>query len=245
MSTVRMSDYLKLEIVNKYKEAHIKAHPIQVVDPSYGDKLYNKYLSTAIDILKEKIEELFGDNVDASTLFLKASELQVEGPVNVYTTDWDVDDNNKWTVEATLQENYRFTIPLSTERLVPMSVQISSWGSKSVEEASWKWSRYEDPIVDYVCKVIEYNSELGARRKTEEENVKALLDKFTTLNQALKAWPALSKLVAPEKLAKVHERQQRKRKQDLQKEMADEVVIDNDLNKTILTSALIGDTSDE
>ena len=65
--------------------------------------------------------------------------------------------------------------------------------------------------------------------------------KFTTLNQALKAWPALSKLVEPEKLAKVHEKQQRKRKQEQQKQMADEVVLDNELNKTILTASLIGD----
>ena len=43
----------------------------------------------------------------------------------------------------------------------------------------------------------------------------------------------------------MHEKQQRKRKQAIQKEMADQVVIDNDLNKTILTASLIGDADDE
>ena len=110
-----------------------------------------------------------------------------------------------------------------------------------MEHLQYNFNRYEDADLYYLCECIEYNSKVKAQREIAGHKVNMLLLKFTTLNQAMKAWPALSKLVEPEKLAKVHEKQQRKRKQEQQKEMADQVVVDNDLNKTILTASLIGD----
>ena len=129
-----------------------------------------------------------------------------------------------------------------TERLVPKALSNSNWRVHAyAEDVRYAFDRYEDKTFNYICEVHEHNSKLEANRDLAAREVRVLLEKFTTLNQALKAWPALSKLIAPEKLAKVHEKQQRKRKQDLQKEMADEVIVGSDINKTILAGALLGD----
>ena len=121
-----------------------------------------------------------------------------------------------------------------------MGIDAGSY-STYAKEIIWDFDRYENKDLNYLCECVEYNYKIRALREESKDKVNELLCKFTTLNQALKAWPALSKLVEPEKIAKVHEKQQRKRKQEQQKEIADQVVLDNDLNKTILTASLIGD----
>ena len=70
-----------------------------------------------------------------------------------------------------------------------------------------------------------------------------LLEQFTTLNQALKAWPAISKLVPSEAMYKVNEKQERKRKQQKLKLAADETLDAAGLNNTLLTASLLGDTN--
>ena len=234
MSTVRMSDYLILEIINAFENSYDKAHSPLEVETKYGDKIYNTYIGPNIESLLAAAESSFGNLFNAQTMFGKSFNIQACGPV---TTSAVVNDTfNKNSVETTLQEDFIFSISLSTERLVPKRVE-----NYHVEDVRFHFDRYEDKNVNYVCEAIEYNSKLKAKKSLSSREVKALLQKFTTLNQALKAWPALSKLVTSEKLAKVHEKQQRKRNQELQKEMADEVVVDHELNKTILTGALIED----
>ena len=85
----------------------------------------------------------------------------------------------------------------------------------------------------------------GAVEGNVEENEQVLADskkaveQFTTLNQALKAWPALAKLCPPEKISKVHEKQQRKRKEA--ENRAKIIPIENEINQTILTASLLED----
>jgi len=233
MSTVRMSDYLRQNIIETFKDSYDKAHPPIQVDTKYGDKVYNTYIGPNIKTLSETAEDLFGDVFNTTRMFHTASTLQALAPV---TTSEIVTSTNK--IETTLQESFSFPIRLSTERLMPREISSSGVYTHDVQ---FKFDRYEDKTVNYICECIEHNSELEAKKRLTSYKVNTLLKKFTTLNQAIKAWPALSKLVEPEKLAKVHEKQQRKRNQELQKEMADEIVIDNELNKTILTGVLLGD----
>ena len=234
MSTVRMSDYLVNDILRAFENSYDKAHPPLEVKTKYGDRIYNMYIGPNIESLLAAAESSFGDLFNAETMFGKSFTIQACAPVT--TSEVVSDTFNKSSVEATLKEDFIFSISLSTERLIPKRVE-----SYAVEDVRFHFDRYEDKNVNYVCEAIEYNSKLKAKKRLSSREVKALLEKFTTLNQALKAWPALSKLVDSEKLAKVHEKQQRKRNQELQKEMADEVVVDHELNKTILTGALIED----
>lgn len=234
-----MSDYLRRDIVRKFEESHEKSKPKLELDTSRGDAIYNRYIGPKVEAAKESLREHLGDIVDPDTMFGKTSSLQCSVPLNRTRTNWaDEGDDKKAVTE--LEEDDSITIPLSTERAVPMGVQQSSYSS-SLSDLKYEFNRYEDNDLNYLCECIEYNDKIRAQRDIASHKVDSLLGKFTTLNQAIKAWPALAKLVEPDKLAKVHEKQQRKRKQEQQKQMADEVVLDNELNKTILTASLIGD----
>ena len=238
MSTVRMANKLVDEIISSFKKSYDKANPKLEIDSKYSDRLYNTYIGSCVDTVIEAAEEAFGDLFDAKSMFGKSNQLSVQAPVTISQVTRD--DTGTDSVTAELHEEHYFTIELSTERIVPKVINKSSWSSIAAD-VRYAFDRYEDKTFNYVCEVHEHNSKLQANKELSAREVRILLGKFTTLNQALKAWPALSKLVAPEKLAKVHEKQQRKRKQDLQKEMADEVIVGSDINKTILAGALLGD----
>ena len=235
MSTVRMSEYLKRDIVRKFEESHKKSKPQMELDVARGDAIYNEYIGSKISTAIEQLSETFGDTVDVEDLFPKKSSIEVTVPVHVTKLRWD---GEEYVKETELDEDYNLTVPLSTERKVFYGFSNDGYYGRQIK---YNFDRYENKDLNYLCEVVEYNSKLNAIRDLSAKKVEELLDKFTTLNQALKAWPALSKLVEPEKLAKVHEKQQRKRKQEQQKQMADQVVVDNDLNKTILSASLIGD----
>jgi len=238
MSTVRMSDYLRRDIVNKFEDSHEKSKPNLELDTTRGDTIYNKYIGSNVEQAKEGLRNSLGDILDADKMFGKSNTLKCSVPLNVTNTEWGDDDT--YQSVTNLEEEHRLTIPLSSERIVPMGIDQGGY-STYAQEIIFNFDRYEDADLNYLCECVEYNYKIEAQRRIAGSKVNQLLMKFTTLNQALKAWPALSKLVEPEKLAKVHEKQQRKRKQEQQKQMADEVVVDNDLNKTILTASLIGD----
>ena len=240
MSTVRMSDYLKREVRDKFDDAHKKAKPEIELEPSLGDQVYNTYIGPKINILQDAAKEAFGDIFDTEQLFTKETSISSRVALTTAHFGWDSEKQAN-VIETTLDETYSLTIPLSTERLMPKGHDQGGHYSRDIV---FDFDRHSDKNINYICEIVEYNYKLEATRRDATNKVSDLLDKFTTLNQALKAWPALSKLVHPEKLAKVHEKQERKRTQNIQKEMADKVVVDNDLNKTILSASLIGD-SDE
>ena len=233
MSTVRMSDYLRRDICRAFEESHKKSKPEMELDVARGDAIYNEYIGPKVEQVQTALADTFGNMFDTNQMFSKKNTLQCIVPLNV-TRHYGGD------TETELDEEYALQVPLSTERLVPMGIDQGSYNNYT-KEIRWSFDRYENKDLNYLCECVEYNYKIRALREQSKNKVDGLLRKFTTLNQALKAWPALSKLVEPEKLAKVHEKQQRKRKQEQQKEIADQVVLDNDLNKTILSASLIGD----
>ena len=237
MSTVRMSDYLVEEILNEFKNSFDKANPPLEDDPKYGDLVYNAHVAPSVKAIMEVANRELADTCDASAMFMKRSQLQLTAPITQFSTT--LED----TIESQLEEDMPIVASLSTEQLIPVAIRTYGVHHQynETEPARFKISRNEDANVEYICACIEYNSELTAKKGIATNKVKTLLGNFTTLNQALKAWPALSKLVSSEKLAKVHTKQERKRKQELHKEIADDLVASADLNKTILAGALIGD----
>jgi hypothetical protein len=233
-----MSDYLTEEIINAFKNSFDKANPPLEANPKYGDLVYNTHIAPGVTAILEVANKELAGLSDPDAMFIKQNSISLIVPITEFSTVYDPDKRTR-SFEPTLKEDTSIRAPLSTERLFPIASSIRSYGY--TEPATFVIPRYEDANVEYICACIEYNSELDAKKAIAASSVKNLLNNFTTLNQALKAWPALSKLVDPDKLSKVHTKQERKRKQELHKEMADEIVINNDLNKTILTGALLGD----
>jgi len=92
-----------------------------------------------------------------------------------------------------------------------------------------------------IKEVLNFNEDTETRRREYEDKVHSALENFTTLNQALKAWPAVKKLLPDEEkhlLARVYEKVQRKKKQDQQR--AEIELNETELNEVILTNSLIG-----
>jgi len=246
-----MSDYLKRDIVRQFENSHKTAKPLMELDPARGDEIYNTYIGPNIKALQEAAQDAFGDVFDTEQLFVKQAEIKSKVTLTTTHTGYfnkddtfggSDQDEQEYRAESELDEDFTLQIPLSTERLMPKGHSgESNYSSSYSQDVIFNFDRYSDKTVNYLCEVVEYNYKLEAQRSLAVRKVEDLLEQFTTLNQALKAWPALSKLVEPEKLAKVHEKQQRKRKQDLQKQMADKVVVDNELNKTILSASLLED----
>jgi hypothetical protein len=72
-----------------------------------------------------------------------------------------------------------------------------------------------------------------------------LLDRFQTLNQALKAWPQLANIVekvAPSKMVTIHKKTERKKKQQDQAQYVEQNAAA--FNNVILGSQLLGDDDD-
>ena len=243
MSTVRMSSYLTNEIIQEFKKSFDKANPALEDAPKYGDLIYNTYIGPGIESVKEAANEAFksiGFNADG--LFKSMNNLDLKASITTCTVSYKAEAPNIGTYEITkiLKENFNVPVSLTTERLVPVKLDTNRYSSYS-HPITLKIPRHKDKNIEYLCARLEYNLELHAKKDLASKQVAKLLAEFTTLNQALKAWPALSKLVSADKLSKVHTKQERKRKQDLQKEVADRIVVSGDLNKTILAGALIGD----
>ena len=237
MSTVRMSSYLKDEIITAFKNSFDKANPPLPDDPKYGDLIYNTHVAPSITAIQEVANRTLGGLCNPDDLFAKENHIYLIAPI----TRFKVKRPQEYQIESTLHEDEKIGIPLSTERLMPVEISSYSHGHGYARPAQFEIPRHEDANVEYVCACLEYNNELRAKQDLAARHVQNLLGKFTTLNQALKAWPALAKLVDSEKISKVHIKQERKRKQELQKELADDLVVSGELNKTILAGALIGD----
>jgi len=245
-----MSSYLKDEILKSFKNSFDKANPPLPDDPKYGDLIYNTHVAPSITAIQEVANRTLGDLFNPDDLFAKENQLYLIAPITRFQVKRDSPpaspvqfhhEPKDFKVQPELHEDERIAIPLSTERLMPIAVSGYSSGHGYARPARLKIPRHGDANVEYVCACLEYNNELEAKKTLAAKHVGDLLGKFTTLNQALKAWPALAKLVDSDKISKVHVKQERKRKQELQKELADEMVISGELNKTILAGALIGD----
>ena len=235
MATVRMSDYLKNDIKKAFEEAYDKANPPQELQPDQGDALYQKYVGPKIWPVKDAYEKAFGGilNIEEAA-FNKKNELLAHVPLTEY--EYDQSDDS---VNGQLNDYGRLNIPLTTERLFPRGKQARYYGGD--QDVYFELPRYEDAVVDYMCKCLEYNSNREATKEKKAREVYNLLGKYTTLNRALRAWPALSKLVDQDKLDKVHKKIMRKREQEKEKATADEVVEANELNKVILSASLLED----
>jgi hypothetical protein len=248
MSTVRMSSYLKDEIIATFKKSFDKANPPLPDDPKYGDLIYNTHVAPSITAIQEVANRTLEGLCDPDNLFAKGNHIYLTAPIKRFKVkrptlaDGSISSQQEYQIESTLHEDQKIDIPLSTFRLMPVEV-VSSYnhGHCYASAARFEIPRHKDANVEYVCACLEYNNELRAKQDLAVKHVQNLLGKFTTLNQALKAWPALAKLVDSDKISRVHVKQERKRKQELQKELADDLVVSGELNKTILAGALIGD----
>ena len=233
MSTVRMARYLVHEIRNKFEENFDKAYPEREIPTTTGDKLYQELIGNKLPKVKDVLAEQFGDQIKISDMFIKTSWMKLEVPVYLKEKHWNTEKQVYEFIEE-LDEDHYIAVNLSNEKLFPRDAK----GYRD-DPVVIKMTGNENVHIQDVVKFVQYESKREAKREEDSQKVVKAVEQFTTLNQALKAWPALAKLCPPEKISKVHEKQQRKRKEAENRAKIEP--IENEINQTILTASLLED----
>jgi len=212
MATVRMSDRLKSDIRSEARRQFKKVNPKQEFSLELGDKIYNKYFSPLIPKIKKLRKEA---NLKSYFYIMTTSTLDI----GIETKSGEVSDN--------------LDIPMSAEREVPGQ---SGYGNSTARLNL----KFNSPESKEIRKIIDSNEDISIKKREYVDLVENNLANFTTLNQALKAWPALAKLITDNwAIQRIHEKVKRKKKQDEQR--AEIELNETELNSIILTNSLLGD----
>ena len=165
-----------------------------------------------------------GDHTQAVDMLRTRDAARADGPVAIAIKDTDYQ---------------KVRVPLSKEVVVPC--HHNNYDPNPLELYFNSSEVAASPALSNITALDLEHKKAKLQMSYEICKLEDLLLQFTTLNQALKAWPGISKLVTSSHMAKVNEKQQRKRKQQKLKLAADEAVSAANLNNTILTSSLLGD----
>jgi hypothetical protein len=237
MATVRMSDELVNRLTAQYKQDYDKTSPNQEVPSSVGDTIYKHTMEVGVEKFRKLMDEVPSVNTNEveNNFFNKDSNMNVK--VNAF--EYSLDDDGHTIKDAVVVDEI---IPLSTER-----TQFGMGYSSTVTLNLYKEDQsVTDPdlaeAVNKVSEVASFNRLNYFNKQSKEHKFRSTLREFTTLNQALKAWPALSKVVQeawPEKMVTVHKKTERRAQEKKNKEMMDGVA--QDLNTVILGGSLLED----
>ena len=235
MATVRMSDELVNRLTDQYRKDYDKTSPNQEVPSSVGDTIYKHTMEVGVEKFRKLMDEVpsVKTNEVENNFFTKNSSMSVK--VNAF--EYSTDDDGHTVKEAIVADE---DIPLSTER-----TQFATGYSSTVTLNLYDEDKTNPDLAESVNKVSEvasFNRLNYFNKQNKEHKFRSTLREFTTLNQALKAWPALSKVVQeawPEKMVTVHKKTERRAQEKKNKEMMDGVA--QDLNTVILGGSLLED----
>ena len=225
MATVRMSDKLKYAILDEAEHQFQNVNKEKEIPLDVGDAIYTKYAQPIVDSVQNLIIKY--PHVKNFMSFENMSEISVG-----FVIPSDVSDQDQ-TYSSTSQ------LKMSAERPFPRG----GGNSYNYNHISFHIP-HDCEHAEKIREVKNHNEDVSTRRADYRAKVRDTIENFTTVNQALKAWPALEKLIAGTSdgawvLQRVNEKVQRKKKQAEQR--AEIELNETDLNSVILTNALIGD----
>lgn len=240
MSTVRMSDQLQRDITRKAEDMYDKAHPYQEFPEYLGNKIYKKYLKDDLENISSHVLSNMPDEM--SNRKLRMAEVTDLFVTSNYCIHKNASDNPQdYDGEPEFGE-YRFNLKVVGGYEV---LKIFNTGSGYNDEMQLDLVINTDkavPDCELIAQLFKIRRENDLRaneRNNYRRTVSNTIESFTTLNQALKAWPALKDLVSQDKIDKVYEKVERKAKQQQQREAIE--VQEQALNSVILTASLLGD----
>ena len=240
MSTVRMSDQLQRDITRKAEDMYDKAHPYQEFPEYLGNKIYVKYLKDNLESVSSHVLANMPDEISNRKLRMtEVTDLFVTSNYCIHKNASD--DPQDYDGEPEFGE-YRFNLKVVGGYEV---LKMFNTGSSYNDEMQLDLVINTDnsvPDCELIAQLFKIRRENDLRaneRNNYRRTVSNTIESFTTLNQALKAWPALKDLVAQDKIDKVYEKVERKAKQQQQREAIE--VQEQALNSVILTASLLGD----
>ena len=240
MSTVRMSDQLQRDITRKAEDMYDKAHPHQEFPEYLGNKIYKKYLKDDLENISSHVLSNMPDEM--SNRKLRMAEVTDLFVTSNYCIHKNASDNPQdYDGEPEFGE-YRFNLKVVGGYEV---LKMFNTGSSYSDDLQLDLVINTDnavPDCELIAQLFKIRRENDLRaneRNNYRRTVSNTIESFTTLNQALKAWPALKDLVSQDKIDKVYEKVERKAKQQQQREAIE--VQEQALNSVILTASLLGD----
>ena len=216
MKTVRLSSNLRYDIQRVAEKKFNKANPKKDY-PSDGMQLFiDEGYQLKIDKTIKHFKDVWGFDMPTS----KARELVISS--SHYVMDED-------GAEEECHRSYTLTLP---EVSVPNT--LLRYGESMRVEVK------PDNATFLACVEIEmYNAKLSDSLYSYRTNIRQVLDRFSTLNQLIKAAPYMKDLVPQEKLQKMHEVDDRSGRRAKQAELADNELAQ--LREVLLEDALLGD----
>ena len=218
MATVRMSDKLKDEVYREAERQFDNVNPEGSFSLDIGDRVYNKYVEPLVQEIN-KIKQ----NHQISDTYLNMGE----------SAEISVDIIHAFTNEK-VTDSYIDPLKMSASRIMP-----GVGNSYRSAECTFKLLHDSSEAVELLS-VLKFNEDIKINRREYTNKVRDTLDNFTTLNQALKAWPGLEKLVTNDwAIQRVNEKITRRKKAQEQRQ---EIELNEvELNSVILTNSLIGE----
>ncbi len=263
MATARMTDDLLKKLCDKYINDYWKVNTKPELDDELGLKIYNKYAKPFFDELETVIQgSPFGKMIIEQNQGNGVLSKHNDFSVHVYVperhsktqeyrktktasdgsakeVDWQLKDyltTTTWSDED--EDVYNATFQLPYEVLQPVDKYNSPM-------AFPLYTMREDPLYQEVVEQVK--AKLNAKIALQNDVCEYFntLDRFETLNQALKAWPQLAtavEQVMPEKMVAINRRTERKKKALENQNAVEEV--SKKFNNVMLGSTLLGDDDD-
>ncbi len=240
MSTVRMSDQLQRDITRKAEDMYDKAHPYQEFPEYLGNKIYAKYLKDDLENVSSHVLANMPDEISNRKLQMaEVTDLTVRSKYCIHKNVSD--DPQDYDGEPEYGE-YHFNLKVVGGY---QALQMFSTGSNYSDGLQLDLVINTDKsvpdceLIAQLFKLRRANDSRANERNNYRRTVSNTIESFTTLNQALKAWPALKDLVPQDKIDKVYEKVERKAKQQQQRKAIE--VQEQALNSVLLTASLLGD----
>ena len=189
MATVRFSDTLKGEIRNNAKNMFVNkiAQAVDDIPTHWADKVYECFFPADV---RQKMASL-------PDYVLRTQEfIDVSGWSNAPDDVWQTGEymHNTWTLSSTIRLKFSKAMPWVNEFAQAPTGFASSYSSGKFDYSDARWDWLKPEFKEYNRKVFEAMS----KQEAFLSSVNRLMDTYTTLAPALKAWRPLWELLPEE-----------------------------------------------
>ena len=218
MKTVRLSEQLKRDIKRAAETKYNNANP-QKDYPKDGMQLFiDEGYQQKIDLTSQQFKDVWGYEMPTNAV----NELQISSTVVTEDEDGDEYQNDK-----------SFILQLPDVIVPKVLVQYGDRMRVKVKP--------DNPTFLQCVEIEMFNDNLYTKKRDYLENIRGVLNRFSTLNQLMKAAPYMKDLVPQERIQKMHEKDDRTGRRQEQAEIADTELAE--LREVLLEDALLGDDS--
>lgn len=223
MSTVRMSSKLLDQIESKAGDKFDNTNSRKEYPPELAEQLCDEFSLT--DKANETLAWL-----NAKWQGLRQEKMYSYNKLDITVEAQEIEDTD------TYGGRMRFGLDLPTPRQAPGFIVKQNYSDMGYLKLKLSPSH---PVVAQCKAIDDFNESLGTRRYEFKRNIYKTMQQFTTLNQALKAAPAVKDLVPQDAIDKVYKKEDRRARQAELATIAEEQL--QDLKEILLTDALLGD----